>query len=382
MKHNCQRSCFRNLQRVLLWGFFLAVMIRPTLAQDNKDSGETTAVKDTPVISVWYGDHQKFGHLGNTHPQVNLLGSITPKSGVADMSYRLNKGRRRPLILGPDLHRLARSGDFNIGIQRDALKSGRNVVQIHCRTLDGTDFDKEVILEYYPNKSWSLPYEVDFSKIESIQDAAEVVDGKWELTGQGVRTNEPYYDRVLAFGDNTWTDIELEAEIIFHQHFVDFQNRNPNGPPYLSHAHTSFDLRWQGFPDDGWVPRRDWQSIGSLVALRIDLGQAKSGSFWWMHFGRGIPGKPAKRSVMKRDTRFQIQLEKPYRYRMRVETLSDSSAKYQTKVWSLGDPEPSDWQMTAIDESESIRSGSAVFVVHHSDVTLCKLKIVSIGDKN
>lgn len=351
-------------------------------AQEKVVDGEQT-VADTlnkPEISVWYGDQQRVGQIGHTNPQVNLLGSIKPAAAVADMSYRINGGRRRPLILGPDLHRLARSGDFNVEIERDALTPGKNVVQIHCRTLHGVDLDREVVLEYQPKTSWPMPYEVNFAELDSIQDAVEIVDGKWQLTKHGVRTAEPYYDRTLAFGDASWTDFELEAEIIFHRHFVDFQRRNPDGPPYLSHAHTSFNLRWGGYPDDGWVPRRDWQSIGSLVALRCDLAQPKAGSYWWMHFGRAVSGKPAQRSVMTRDVRYDIQLETPYRYRMRVETISDHQSRYRTKVWRSGEQQPTHWQMEAVDESESIRSGCVVFVVHHSDVTLCKVKADRLGD--
>ncbi len=336
------------------------------------------ALADLPVISMWYGDRQSFGHVGHSQPLINVLGSIRPASAVADMSYRVNRGRRKQLILGPDLHRLAQPGDFNIEIDRDSLKPGENIVQIRCRSLRGVDLNKEVIIQYTPDTTWTLPYEVDFAKLSSIQDAVDVVDGKWKLTDQGVRTEVPYYDRQLAWGDATWKDFELEAEIIFHHHFVDFEGRNPNGPPYLSHAHTSFNLRWAGHPDDGWVPRRDWQSLGSLVALRCDLAQRSAGSYWWMHFGRAVPGRSAKRSVQTPDTRHDILLETPYRYRMRVETLGDRQARYRTKVWQAGEKEPSTWQMEAIDESEAFASGGVVFVVHHSDVTLCKVSVHSL----
>lgn len=361
----------------------LAVAANDCVSRADESAPTTSHVGgdiDRPAILIWYGDRQRFGHKGHVQPLINVLGSIEPAEAVADMWYRVNGDRRRQLILGPDLHRLARPGDFNIEIDRASLKPGENVVQVHCRTVKGVDLNKEVIITYRPGTNWQLPYEVDFAKINSLQDAVEVIDGKWKLTANGVRTAVPYYDRQLAFGDNSWKDFELQAEIIFHRHFVDLQGRNRNGPPYLSHAHTSFNLRWGGHPDDGWVPRRDWQSLGSLVALRCDLAQANAGSYWWMHFGRPLPGKKAKRSVKIADKRYVIQLEKPYQYRMRVETIAEGQARYRTKVWRTGDDEPPKWQMEAIDESEAFANGGIVFVVHHSDVTLCKVRVEELKD--
>lgn len=347
----------------------------PQVSADNNRPEGLPGKNSSPKISIWYGDQQTFGQLGHAQPLINVLGTIKHKEQVADMRYRVNRGPSKQLILGPDLHRLARPGDFNIEIERNALKPGENIVQIHARTLRGADLDTTVTINFKPDKEWSLPFEVDFTKLQSLQDAVEVIDGKWTLTKQGVRTEIPYYDRQLAFGDTTWKDYDLQAEIIFHHHFVDFQGRNRSGPPYLSHAHTSFNLRWGGHPDDGWVPRRNWQNLGSLVALRCDLAQPKAGSYWWMHFGRSRPGERVKRSTASPETRFKIDLESRYRYRMQVETIAPHKARYRTKVWQTGDEEPADWQMEATDESEALPSGGAVLVVHHSDVTLCSLKV-------
>jgi hypothetical protein len=334
--------------------------------------------KQLPQIHLWYGDRQRFGHLGNPQPLINVLGSIKSVGQVADAYFQLNEGRHQQMVFGGDLHRLARDGDFNIEIERSALKVGENTVRITARTPLGRDVTRELIIRYVGKFGCKPPIEVDFSKVENIQHVAEVIDGKWSLTEQGVRTAEPYYDRQLAFGDHSWKNVELRAEIIFHRHFVEFEGRNPHGPPYLSHAHTSFCLRWAGHPEDGFLPRRDWMNLGSLVALRCDLATPDQGSYWWMHFGRGIKGKPAKRSILAKEERFQIVPGERYRYRMRAETLSSEETRYSTKLWCAGDEEPDDWQLQAVDRSESVPSGSIVFVVHHSDVTLCRLRIESL----
>lgn len=328
-----------------------------------------------PRIDFWYGNEQTFGQPGDTQPLVNLLGSIRPVSHVGDTWYQLNNETWRQLVLGPDLHRLARPGDFNIEIERTKLKKGINTFRVRLHDLWGRKRTGEVSILYEPENSWPLPYEVDFSKITRLQEVVEVIDGKWSLTHKGVRTAEPYYDRQLAFGDSGWGDVELEAEIIFHRHFTSYADRNWNGPTYLSHAHTSFNLRWGGHPDDGAIPRRNWQNLGSLVALRSDLSRKNAGSYWWMHYGFGLQGKPAPRSEMRPDERYQVAFEEPYLYRMRAETIDTDTTRYSTKVWKKDKPEPEEWQMTGTDLSETVKTGSIVFVVHHSDVTLCRIRV-------
>lgn len=348
-----------------------------TLPVSNKTAaGEQPSVK--PEIDVWYGDTQRFGHAGNSQPVVNLLGCVSPAEQVAEAHFRVNGGRHQQIVLVPDLRRLANRGDFNLEIERSQLKSGRNEISIHIRTPLGQDVQKDVIVEYTPKQQPTLPFEIDFSTVANVQDAVEVIDGKWELTDSGLRTSAPYYDRQIAFGDMAWTDYELHAEVIFHRHFPDLNGRNPHGSPYLSHAHTSFNLRWQGHPNDGYLPRRDWMNLGSLVALRSDLVTRNQGSYWWLHFGRGIPGKAAKRSLTNRDQRFQIVPGERYAYRLRAKTLTPEQTQYSAKVWRADKEEPADWQMQAVDESEALRSGSAVFVVHHSDVTLARVRVTPI----
>lgn len=330
---------------------------------------------EPPTIKYWYGAEQTFGAVGNSNPLINILGSISPASQAANVWYRLNNEKARQLMIGPDLHRLARSGDFNVEIERSRLKPGKNAFRITLHDLWGRKRVGEIVINYASEKEWPLPYKVDFSKISNIQSVVDVIDGKWELTEDGVRTAEPYYDRTFAFGDDSWKDMELHAQVIFHRHFVDFKDRAHNGPPYLSHAHTSFNMRWAGFPDDGTVPRRAWQNLGSLVALRCDLAQCNAGSYWWMHYGYGRQGGKVKRSEMVRDQRFQLDLDERYNYRMQVESTEDGNARYAAKLWKDGSDEPAEWQMVGADNAETVASGSIVFVVHHSDVTLCNIEV-------
>ena len=335
-----------------------------------------------PSVNFWYGDEQTFGAVGNSNPLINVLGSISPASHAVNIFYQLNNEKPRQLVMGPDLHRLARDGDFNVEIERSRLKPGTNTFRITLHDLWGRKRVAELKIDFIAGNSWPLPYEVDFSEVTDLQSVVDVIDGKWRLTEDGVRTAEPYYDRTFAFGDGSWKDMELHAELIFHRLFVDFKDRARTGPPYLSHSHASFNMRWDGFPDDGKVPRRAWQSLGCLVALRCDLSESKAGSYWWMHYGLAKRGVKAKRSEMARDTRFPIIPENRYHYRMRAETMVDGNTRYSTRIWKDGDPEPQSWQMIGTDLAETVASGAIVFVVHHSDVTLCSVKVTKLKDAN
>lgn len=371
-------------RRIHTWATFALFFAHSSIVLAQEVSGETSAHRvvganlDLPAIEFWYGDVQRFGNQGNPQPAIHILGNIDNSEQVAEAYFQLNSGKRRQFSLGPDLHRLARRGDFNLEIERSSLKMGNNTLRVALRTPLGRDVKKDITIQYDGSTECRLPIEIDFSKVDNLQDVTEVVDGKWTLTDDGVRTAEPYYDRTLVFGDAELTDFEVTASIIFHRHLPKLNGRNPQGSPYLSHAHTSFNMRWTGFPDDGHQPRRDWQNLGALVALRSDLAMPNKGCYWWMHFGRGIRGVPARRSVMSKDQRYQIAEGELSNYRMRVVTESKNASKYSAKVWKVGQPEPDQWQMEAVDTSEAFPSGCVMFVVHHSDVTICRLQIAEL----
>jgi len=59
-----------------------------------------------PSIDVWYGAHQRFGHVGNPQRRVNILGRVSSPHGVYVIGYRLNGGRLHPLPTGPTAFRL------------------------------------------------------------------------------------------------------------------------------------------------------------------------------------------------------------------------------------------------------------------------------------
>ena len=68
-----------------------------------------------PVINVWYGLDQRFGHLGTPQTWINIMGNVSDSSSaVIALNYSLNDGLAHQLVLGKDNLRLENTNDFNI----------------------------------------------------------------------------------------------------------------------------------------------------------------------------------------------------------------------------------------------------------------------------
>lgn len=90
-----------------------------------------------PIIDVWYGDSQKFGHLGNPQNWVNILGNVSDSDGVKQISYTLNGGDAVVLSVGPDERRLQNKGDFNVDLLSAELINGSN--ELIITAIDSVD---------------------------------------------------------------------------------------------------------------------------------------------------------------------------------------------------------------------------------------------------
>ena len=161
-----------------------------------------------PVFNVWYGDNQTFGQNGIPQKWVNVLGNVSAPSGIASASYTLNGGAPQFLRVGPNGTRLADTGDFNVEIDHASLNSGPNTVVITATdNLSNTTTHTVTVNWANTGQVWPLPYSIDWSTVTNISDVAQVVDGLWAIQPDGtVRTIQTGYDRLIAFGDETWTD--------------------------------------------------------------------------------------------------------------------------------------------------------------------------------
>lgn len=297
-----------------------------------------------PVIDVWYGDNKTFGNIGNPQNWVNILGRVTDANGISSLSYSLNGGSDVALALGPNGTRLVGTGDFVTEIDYADLSAGPNTVEFTATDGVGSQSTKTVTLNYEAGNVWPLPYTVDFSSLSSIEDinsVANIVDGLWELTGDGIRTTEPGYDRLIVIGDETWTtNYEVTAEMTI--------NSISGG------SGVGFAMGWQGHTGTA-SPRTQWplEAIGWVWQ--------SSGLEIWTYPN----GKPAS-------TSYALSPNTTYFLKAKSEDVGGGNSRYSLKIWEEGESEPSNYMIDAVIPD---RDGSVLLITHKADVTWKTIQI-------
>jgi hypothetical protein len=315
-----------------------------------------------PIIEIWYGYEQHFGHLGNPQKWINILGRVHYHNELVSVKYSLNGGDQLSLSIGPDHRRLARLGDFNIEIDRADLKGGENILSIMAKDCQQNTAVSKVKINYTIERTWPLPYKIDWSKAKEIQDVAQVVDGLWVIDHNGVRNLEAHYDRIIAIGDLSWTDYELSVSVTFHDYTPPIRAHPNYGGTYAGLA-----VRWKHHYEDGKQPNWRWYPLGATAAMQIS--EDRLNCRWRI---RGD-----KKIKLDATEGLKIELHVPYMMKMRVETLPDDRTKYMVKLWRRDEPEPDAWDLETWEEAD-VRSGSALLIAHNTIVTFGNLEVVPI----
>ena len=334
----------------------------------NGGTQRKVAVPESPEIDIWYGDHQHIGKIGTPQPWTNVLGTVSAASGISELSYTLNDGPPRSLSMGPNKFRLSTLGDFNADIRRSELREGANVVRILATDALGKKSHHDVTIQNTTGKKWPLPFALDWSQVKNIQDTVEVIDGRWKLSPEGVRTLDIYYDRVLALGDLTWTDYETTVTLKFHR----FTASQVSGAPYAQTPQFCILMRWQGHHVDGQQPHAEWRPLGSIAMLRKSYNDPDNVR-WFAAGDRGISSKEAVGR--------KIELETLYKVKMRVETLVGPRSRYSVKVWPKDQQEPADWDHVSEEGADDYQSGSLLLVAHHVDMTIGNILVTPLTPK-
>lgn len=329
--------------------------------------GQNVKSTTQPEIDIWYGHQQRFGHLGG-HPQrwINVLGSVDPADQLVELTYSLNGGEPKELSFREDNKRIARDGDFNVEIARDQLDEGHNRVTVRAVSGSGQTATADVSVQYTKEaESWPLPYRIDWSDADHIQDVVQVVDGRWKLTPQGIRSVPRYYDRVIAFGDESWRDYEVATTVTIHALTPPKKLPNTTGV-----THAAIALRWPGHDADGKQPSVKWHPLGATAEFRLggDLKQCR----WRIFDGKRKDHRESSR-------RRQLEFEKPYAMKHRVETLNNGVSRYRVKLWPADEREPTDWDLERLETDDDVPSGSALLLAHHSEVTFGDVTVTPIG---
>ncbi|MFC1715875.1 hypothetical protein ACFL6S_19555 [Candidatus Poribacteria bacterium] len=330
----------------------------------SKNNRSKASAENKTMIDIWYGDEQRFGHLGLPQRWINVLGRVDPRR-VVDLQYTLDDAAPQPLSIGPDGHRLAAPGDFNLELAFDALTTGRHTLAIIATDSDGNSVQHNVTLVMEERKRCPLPHRIQWNQVSRIQDAAQIVDGRWELTARGVRVVEPYYDRVIALGDLSWTDYEIRTIVTFHGLRVPNKEQGDAGANVI---HAALAVRWPGHDMDERQPHVKWYPLGATAEFRVN--PSWKGCSWRILGGGGIVAEETEKRA--------IELEQPYAMKHRVESTRDSAARYRVKLWETGMPEPEDWDVELLKEPSDVHQGGALLIAHYSAVTFGDLEVLPV----
>jgi hypothetical protein len=322
-----------------------------------------------PIITIWYGDYQEFGKQGTPQQWINILGNVADKeTGVSSLTYTLNGGPSSPkLSLGPNKRRLADLGDFNVEIDKDELRYGTNTLVLTARNGEGLTSTKSVTVFYNSTSKWPLPYTINWSQVSNIQDAVQIVDGKWIKTANGLRTTQIAYDRVVAIGDMGWKDYEVTVPITIHGIDTSAFTSDQSGRA----AMVGLMLRWLGHTDNPpncTLPRCGWLPNGghlrySWRATPPDLLR--------------ITATPPDGDVST--TSRPMSVGRTYWFKGRVET-NNLGSLYSLKVWENGaESEPVDWTIYKQTDKGNLANGSFLLVAHHVDATFGNVSVTPIG---
>ncbi len=304
-----------------------------------------------PDIEVFEGPSQFFGHLGRPQKWINIVGNVSDPDGDAltSLTYSLNGLPEVAISIGKNGNlRLVRDGDFNVEIDADDLTAGVNTVVIRAVDDNSEQSQTTVTVNYVSGNVWPLPYSIDWTGATAISDVAQVVDGRWTLDGDGVRIIDDGYDRLIAIGDMTWEDYEIEAR-------VTFQNLGLG---------VGFLHRWLGHNETpphvpGMIPRLGFRPIGALA---------------WFRDRTSYPAPRLEISdgfevVKALSGEGFIQAGNTYWFRSRVQTVP-SGVLYTLKAWEDGQSEHSGVNLQAVDQTpDALPAGSVLLVAYSTKAT-------------
>jgi hypothetical protein len=319
---------------------------------------DTTYAKSPTSISLWYGNALTFGKLGTPQRCVNILGNVSDPVGLDSLYYRLNGGPPVQLSWGPNGRRLQNQGDFNIDIGYDALLAGPNTVALTAKNPFGESASTTITVRDSSGTVWPLPHTVTWSSAKSMTDSVQITDGKWALSSGKLRLVERGYDRILAFGDTTWTDYVMTAKLSvsgFDSSVLAY-NSPSNGPS------IAFLMRWAGhttYPVATPQPLEGYLPLGAYASLSWPTVNTQR----WEIFGDGFVLKEAK-------TLPELQFDTTYYFKMQVTTFAGQGGFYRFKFWKASQSEPAEWFLSTQEAMNGLQNGSALIVAHHVTATI------------
>ncbi len=336
-------------------------------------SGQVAGVQSGPSINVWYGSPQKFGQMGVPQRRINILGNVSSASGMFSLSYTLNGGPSIPLLWGPDTRRLSRAGDFNIDIPVENLNPGPNSVLITATDNTSASSTQGVNVVWTNGRVWPAAYTLYWRSPSTLSDSVQVVDGLWWNDGGGVRPQEMGYDRIIAIGDSSRSDYEIQARIYVHT--IDNSDTafdGTNGGPAVG-----FLIRWNGHTDQpAFVPPITQPLSGYLPY----------GAIGWYHYrahnGNGLTDRwelmGNNLNILGTSQQTPLPVGTLFNVKMRVKTVSGQGT-YSFKAWENGTTEPSSWMLTGLGAVSDPSHGSILLLAHRVDASYSDILVSPLG---
>lgn len=327
-------------------------------AGDTQPQAASMAGQSTiPALNVFYGTSQEFGHIGNPQRQANIMGNYVTVNGFRSLEYSLNGGQVFTTTVGPDRRRLTNPGDFNVELDYTTLNSGSNQLLITGTEGNGNQTSITVDIQYMPNQQWPLPYTADWANATRISDAGQPVDGLWSLTDTGVRPQVISYDRLIAIGDSSWQDYEVEVPIVVYG----IDDARGFSFPSLGPG-VGVIMNWDGhFQQRNEVPSNGWQEFGAIGWHRWSRDSDQvvtAGGQMLTYYGQEVAT----------NSDFVLEYSVPYRVKMSTQNQANGEHLYRYKIWKESEPEPYEWQMIAAGDPAGPTNGSMLLVAHHVDV--------------
>lgn len=337
--------------------------VNRSLPPTTEDGAQFGSAPAAPAIDVWYGDNQTFGQHGRPQQWVNVVGKVKDPDGLSALTYSVNGGPEQLLSQGEDTTRLVSPGDFNVELAFTSLNAGANTVRVRAVDRTGSIALRTVTVNI-ANVAVPDNYSINWSTAGSINNVAQVSDGKWALQPDGtVRTVETGYDRLIELGDmSSWQDYEVSAEVTIWD--------MPCGG-----GAVGLVAGWTGHTTDQYgVPLTNQPRIGHPFPA----------------FGSYInsPGEVPRLSIGANTTRYQetalvsdtsgrqLTLGVPYVFKLRTTTNAGGGSTFKLKVWQVGTTEPAAWDLQFTDGDASV--GSVVLAAHKSDASFGNVTVTGL----
>jgi len=305
--------------------------------------GENNAEK----IVLAYGDHQTFRYRCE---DIHFLGFTTLKLPVKRSEWRLNGGppthfyvERQTTAADPRcyprdtrtpavIRLLDLPGHFNIEIpvRSPQLRAGHNHIALAIKGQDGVQAQLEAAFTWDPSAP-GLPLDLsDLSKIQTIQDVAQVVDGLWDVD----RAHNAIKTRASAAADSLCL---LGAPHASQEAIYDVEFSSPMDGVFV--GLSDFFVRHdEQLPNLGIKPG---YSTAGLATLRPE-GFAEC----WAAMGDNTSEKDWS-WVRKTRTPAVVSIAAGVIYTVRHQVIFDAGTILaRVRLWRAGRPEPNRWLCT------------------------------------